>query len=347
MTDMKNAAAYKENTMVSSAKGIGILLVLVGHFGFIPEFKRIIYLFHMPLFFFLSGYLFKDRGAKEFLRYVFRKIKSLYFPFIACNLFAMFFHNLFCRIGIYNADDLFLNVAEVLKHIVRILLCIEMEDIVAPMWFLPVLMAVSIVYFVLRAIVKNEEINTGITVLIFLMAYMLMSINRNSGIWRAVILVGTGLWMFHIGHLYRHYENKMREKLHQFPVILGCIAIEILLSLITNINMIRMQFSNPIFFSLGAVLGINTILWMAEIVQPDWLCYIGRNSLTVLEWHYWGAVMVTILQTVIYKNTANGIIVYQGTKTIWFVTYMAFGIGLPLLILGGKEILKNNHSGEL
>ena len=70
----------KENKMISAAKGIGILLVLIGHFGFIPEVKRFIYLFHMPLFFFLSGYFFKTRSLAELPKYAVSKLKSLYIP---------------------------------------------------------------------------------------------------------------------------------------------------------------------------------------------------------------------------------------------------------------------------
>ncbi|HFC54058.1 MAG TPA: hypothetical protein ENJ43_06455, partial [Gammaproteobacteria bacterium] len=49
---------------VMIAKGIGIVLVVIGHFHLpdSPEawhdIRRIIYLFHMPLFFILSGFLY-------------------------------------------------------------------------------------------------------------------------------------------------------------------------------------------------------------------------------------------------------------------------------------------------
>ena len=338
---MKDGITRKENTLVSVAKGIGILLVLIGHFGFIPEVKRFIYLFHMPLFFFLSGYLFKDRELKELPRYVLRKIRSLYVPFIACNLFAMIFHNLFCRIGIYQAEDAFHSVSEVLKYIAKVLLCIKMEDVVTPMWFLPILMAVSIVYFVLRAMVKSEKVNTGIAAAIFLLAYGLMAIGRMGGVWRAMILVGTGLWMFHLGHLYRCNEEKIKRVTQKTWVIICCLIAEIGLSFIADVNIIQMRFSNPIFFTAGAVLGINIILWIAQRMEFGWLRYLGNNSLTVLEWHYWGAVLVTLIQAVIYKGEVNGIITYQGNRPIWFVVYMLFGICLALSMLGGKKAIKN------
>lgn len=45
---------------VTIAKAIGIILMVVGHSGLGGYPIRFIYLFHMPLFFFLSGYCFKE-----------------------------------------------------------------------------------------------------------------------------------------------------------------------------------------------------------------------------------------------------------------------------------------------
>lgn len=44
---------------VTIAKGIGIILMVIGHSGLDGYPTRLIYMFHMPLFFFLSGFCFK------------------------------------------------------------------------------------------------------------------------------------------------------------------------------------------------------------------------------------------------------------------------------------------------
>lgn len=43
---------------ISIAKALGIILMVVGHSGCPEILARFIYLFHMPLFFFCSGYFF-------------------------------------------------------------------------------------------------------------------------------------------------------------------------------------------------------------------------------------------------------------------------------------------------
>jgi fucose 4-O-acetylase-like acetyltransferase len=45
-------------------KGIGIVFVVAGH-TYIGEVKDFIFLFHMPLFFFISGFLFTQQEHKK------------------------------------------------------------------------------------------------------------------------------------------------------------------------------------------------------------------------------------------------------------------------------------------
>lgn len=45
---------------ISKIKGIGICLMVLGHALWLGPLRDIIYLFHMPLFFITTGYLFKE-----------------------------------------------------------------------------------------------------------------------------------------------------------------------------------------------------------------------------------------------------------------------------------------------
>lgn len=46
---------------VDIAKGIGIVLVLIGHISQNKNLHYFIYSFHMPLFFIISGYLYSEK----------------------------------------------------------------------------------------------------------------------------------------------------------------------------------------------------------------------------------------------------------------------------------------------
>lgn len=70
------------------AKGIGILLVVLGHCLHINEkYFQLIFVFHMPLFFALSGYVFK--GSDSFWLFLKKKAKTLLLPFLGFFLLGL------------------------------------------------------------------------------------------------------------------------------------------------------------------------------------------------------------------------------------------------------------------
>ena len=54
----------KRHVFIDWCKVLGIVLVILGHSYTSPIIHRIIYLFHMPLFFIISGFLYKNKGIK-------------------------------------------------------------------------------------------------------------------------------------------------------------------------------------------------------------------------------------------------------------------------------------------
>jgi len=75
---------------VDNARAIGILLVVVGHApGLSPVAWRIIYSFHMPLFFFISGYLLQTSGPMPSKwRFLKRVGQSLLLPYLFFGLLS-------------------------------------------------------------------------------------------------------------------------------------------------------------------------------------------------------------------------------------------------------------------
>ena len=76
---------------IDIAKGWGIILVICGHVGD-DYFTTWLYTFHIPLFFFLSGYFFNpSKSPSEILR---SKVKSLLLPYVTLGM-PLFFINLY------------------------------------------------------------------------------------------------------------------------------------------------------------------------------------------------------------------------------------------------------------
>lgn len=82
-------SSLKRENWIDVCRGVGILLVMLGHSGTPPRLNKIIYSFHMPLFFTLSGYLFRLDGNKNIKQDVYKNLKRYVIPY-----FCYFFINL-------------------------------------------------------------------------------------------------------------------------------------------------------------------------------------------------------------------------------------------------------------
>lgn len=100
---MEKEVAVKGN-MISIAKGIGIILMVIGHSGCPSYMRNFIYMFHMPLFFIISGYCFKSYYLYNFKLFAKKKFVGLYLPFVKYSVLFLILHNLFYKIGIYNSE---------------------------------------------------------------------------------------------------------------------------------------------------------------------------------------------------------------------------------------------------
>ncbi len=117
---MKNILVDKQNTISSArtrieyldiAKAIGILCIIAGHMG-IAKVDRIVFTFHVPLFFLISGY-FLDR-SEDIVLFIKKNAKSLLIPYYFTGL---------CLIMIKIVIDIVHKVPEQIpKDLVQILL---------------------------------------------------------------------------------------------------------------------------------------------------------------------------------------------------------------------------------
>lgn len=82
---MTSSLKQKRTPWIDVAKGITILTVFLGHTASCPnEIIRAIYFFHMPAFFFLSGYCFKLKNG--FGDFVIKKAKGILLPVFTLGL---------------------------------------------------------------------------------------------------------------------------------------------------------------------------------------------------------------------------------------------------------------------
>ncbi len=147
----------KMNSMhwIDVAKGIGIILVVAGHFsptlspGYWITIKQVIYLFHMPLFFVISGYLYSNK-TEHFGLTIRKKIRRLLLPFVSIAL-------IFLLIKI-SAGMVFDLQHPVTVQAVLVLMIDPLSSYVPLLWFVHALFFIFIVYTALKNVVKSDSV---------------------------------------------------------------------------------------------------------------------------------------------------------------------------------------------
>jgi fucose 4-O-acetylase-like acetyltransferase len=271
----------KLNTRIEwldSLKGLAIILVVWGHLNIPIKAETIIYSFHMPLFFFVSGYLFKqnNRTLKE---YVHRKISGLLVPYVFFALISIPF-------GIYLdiVNGAGFSPLRILIHFFFINGSVGWN---APIWFLIVLFIIEVVYFV----ISSYKINRTIFVIFsFALGYIfaLSQVRYPLGLH----LISWGLVFYYLGNMAR--EKLIIEKLTQtipktVMFLIPLAAINIFFGLIMNekVSMYINQLGDYLYFYVAAIAGILFMCFlMKQIPSYRILNFFGKNTLLVLAIHY-------------------------------------------------------------
>ena len=149
-------------------KAILIIFMVLGHSG--SPLLRYIYLFHMPAFFIVSGYLFNE-NKYSFIGCCIKRIKNMLIPAILINVLFMCFYELMDRINVYtyfgDKDEyLFINS---LKCFFYNLSC---ADFGGATWFIFVLFQVEILFYLIVAFLNKFHIRKVLLIITSAIGYV-------------------------------------------------------------------------------------------------------------------------------------------------------------------------------
>ena len=266
---------------IDNMKGIGILLVVLGHISTPEPLKKVIYAFHMPLFFMISGYCFNSQKeiAKSFYIFFVEKVKRLYLPAIFIGLSCSLLSLATKQINSFN---------DFLVQIFGVLYAIPLFDYTfnaASIWFLSSLICVQVYYwFIMR---HFEKVNIAV-LLLFCLG---ITISDNVIFYFPFCAQSalSGLLFFHIGQVLRTRDFINQHSPKPIFFVLSCM----LLLAVTYVNPIKVQFSSNIlgnlnYLLLGSFSGIYIIFCISKAVKKESpLIVFGQNTIVILGYHFW------------------------------------------------------------
>lgn len=289
-------------------KGFGIICVLIGHAVFPSFIKTVIYSFHMPLFFFCSGFFYKPIKEKNI--FLIKKCKQILIPFI-------FFSFILLLTFIFLDCIVTKNITETLNNSVQSIISGVSGDensyiLYHTIWFLVSLFEVHVIYSFI-ATYTNIRIVTIISVLFYLTGVYLSVNNINLPYFIDTFF--TVFIFFHAGYLFKYFNlHKKNIKPHITTSVVTLIFIFIIM-IQPKVELKANIFPAYMFiFSISII--ISLFYLSKQIKQFNWLSkkleMTGMISLLIMGFHQpiFDIAFIVISKIPINPYLANVIMIY-------------------------------------
>jgi acyltransferase len=279
---------------VDVTKGIGILLVLLGHNNFGSLSKTIIYTFHMPLFFFINGYLFHYVKYKQNVHgFIYRKLKRLVVPYFITNIFILCTFTLLHFLKLYPS----FNDNSPVENLIGVLYgnvpssntsTVFTNSIDISSWFLLSLFCASLLLYIIAY--SHEKYGLPASIILSSL-FILFGFGISKYIfipWGLDIACVSIIFMFS-GYLINYYKISWPydKSKSLYYILIYILLLSIVISINGYVDMSLRIYSNLVLFGIGGLLGTYVIIEFAkkicinESVLIRLLTFLGKNSLII------------------------------------------------------------------
>lgn len=269
---------------IDVAKGIGIMLVILGHISTPHIINKTIYAFHMPLFFIISGYLYNTTkySTYTFVDFVKKKFKNYIIPYFKISIVCFIIFGVvvnYFRLGL--SDVYFSTLFKYVFGIIYSIGTVEYMPNCSPIWFLTCLFCAEIIFFVIIKYTKRHYIFILLSLGIGIILDLLNISNLPWNIDTSVIAV-TFIYVGYILKRYRMFNNYK----HGYSIILIILSY-ISIKYNTDINVVADMYGNYILFYIGAIsLSVLILYYSKYIVKSKILNFFGKNTLFIMGYNY-------------------------------------------------------------
>lgn len=292
------------------AKGIGIILVIIGHIKFVDDSVREwIYTFHMPLFFFISGYFIKKHYG--FVEDVKHKAYILLTSYLILGVIEFILEDIL--LILFGIEPQYMTI----KHLIGLIIQLPNPSVYeSQFWFFGCLFITSVILLSLVYILKENRYKILITsIILMVIGTMLIKAFNIRLIWNIDISL---IMTFYAACGYfakqSHTLDKYNsiDKRYKILIIIICGILGLLFMKLTNIerhiDYYTRNINRPIFCYLAGISNIILIVLLCkeiethfkkreksndrkielEILRSEDIEFIGRNSGTYYVLSAWG-----------------------------------------------------------
>lgn len=320
----------KRKAWLDACRGIAMIFVLLGHND--PPFIRFIYGFHIPLFYIISGYLFKsDDNLPSFKEMLGKVIKRYIMPYYVLAYLNLLLHVILLIVSTGTHPD----TARLMEYIRGAAIAdIDTMPRCGPLWFL---FSIGLAQLVFWAIRKINKMWLRIVVLLGGSAVWYF-LSTENGAKDALVLpfslhtVWTGVIFLEVGYIIRRYELIERisnttalRKIIVFVLSFAAGTVGIIFNPVNpRVDISYGNIGSVILMLIGSI-GISYALMCAmslikneKVLAP--FAYVGRHTIFLMAFDW-------------FSNDAGGQILIRFMKNWeWWVSFITRAILLALML---------------
>lgn len=276
----------KRIVWVDIARGIAMIFVMMGHASGIPKsLMSWVYSFHMPLFFFLSGYVFNVEKYHSFKSLLIDKSRTLLFPMVALSTVLSIWT------AIINTNY---GISGLIKHFIGIFIELRGSDFDSGLWFITCLFVIELLWwFLCKISAFNSIIKKIIVLFVFSVIGFLYVVFIDHIVPWALEASLISIGFFGVGNLIKKNGERIIQWIEKKKIILCIVSLAIncmvvFFNIIYNFE-VDIYADNlgfyPLFY-IGAFSGILfSIALSMQIEVNKALTFIGRNSFIYYAFH--------------------------------------------------------------
>lgn len=302
-------------------------------------------LYKVTIFYCVAGITLNNDKIKNTFKFLFHKFKKVYLKAVVIGIIAVLLHNLLISLNFYELGRsysgkimIIYGVKDYIKNIIYTLLLGNREVILGAFWFVYSLIICFIILALLEFVInKIKFINNKRETRLFI-TFMLMFISIFvSNYYNITIprfsnsLVGLFLLDF-TNYL---YENKKFEKTNYYLIISSIICI-LSAPFFGTIAMNKNIIPSPYFLIVVVLSSLYFLIFISKKIENirifNFLKYIGKNSFSIMAFHFIGFKLGGILLNIIGISNNISLLVPKASNIIFLMYYLTFGITFSLII---------------
>ena len=302
---------------IDNSKLIGIWLVILGHTNILKEYQSYIYSFHIPLFFFISGYVYQPKYS--YLKEQRKNIVQLIWPYFTLYLIIWILNLIIFTFGYFFVTGKWNQSFStgIIKPFLGLFYGVGYDTETSfmaciPLWFLLGL-------FFNRTFLNTIHLfskNTGILILSSLIMLFLSQFLKfhNIDLYWSIDSAMIAFPFFIFGHL----SNKLKLLVLKNKIIIFALVglIFLLLSFTsqlngaTDINANRIG-NNVILFLFNGVIGSIGIIYLSLIFEKPYqfISTLSQNTIIILAFHVIPIILLNLILPYWLSNIYTNIVI--------------------------------------